>query len=92
MGLSLIVVLGPERFQQFLEGFHAIDEYFCNHPLENNAVALMGLLNVWYVNFFGSKSHAVLPYCQYLHRFPAYLLSSSPWSPTASTSAGTAAP
>ena len=73
MGLSLIVVLGPERFQQFLEGFHAIDEYFCNTPLENNAVALMGLLNVWYVNFFGSKSHAVLPYCQYLHRFPAYL-------------------
>ena len=73
VGLSLIVVLGPERFQQFLEGFHAIDEYFCNTPLENNAVALMGLFNVWYVNFFGSKSHAVLPYCQYLHRFPAYL-------------------
>ena len=73
VGLSLIVVLGPERFQQFLEGFHAIDEYFCNTPLESNAVALMGLLNVWYVNFFGSKSHAVLPYCQYLHRFPAYL-------------------
>ena len=91
MGLSLIVVLGPERFQQFLEGFHAIDEYFCNTPLENNAVALMGLLNVWYVNFFGSKSHAVCrtastcivsrPTC-----------SSSPWSPTASMSAGTAAP
>ena len=73
VGLSLIVVLGPERFQQFLEGFHAIDEYFCNTPLESNAVALMGLFNVWYVNFFGSKSHAVLPYCQYLHRFPAYL-------------------
>ena len=73
VGLSLIVVLGPERFQQFLEGFRAIDEYFCNTPLESNAVALMGLLNVWYVNFFGSKSHAVLPYCQYLHRFPAYL-------------------
>ena len=67
VGLSLIVVFGPERFQQFLEGFHAIDEYFCNTPLESNAVALMGLLNVWYVNFFGSKSHAVLPYCQYLH-------------------------
>ena len=73
VGLSLIVVLGPQRFQQFLKGFHAIDEYFCNTPLESNAVALMGLLNVWYVNFFGSKSHAVLPYCQYLHRFPAYL-------------------
>ena len=73
VGLSLIVVLGPERFQQFLEGFRAIDEYFCNTPLENNAVALMGLLNVWYVNFFGAASHAVLPYTQYLHRFPAYL-------------------
>ena len=91
VGLSLIVVLGPERFQQFLEGFHAIDEYFCNTPLENNAVALMGLLNVWYVNFFGSKSHAVLPYCQYLHRFPAYLQQLT-MSPTASMSAGTAAP
>ena len=73
VGLSLIVVLGPERFQQFLEGFHAIDEYFCNTPLENNAVALMGLFNVWYVNFCGMGSHAVLPYNQYLHRFPAYL-------------------
>lgn len=51
----------------------------------------MGLLNVWYVNFFGSKSHAVLPYCQYLHRFPAYLQQLT-MSPTASTSAGTAAP
>ena len=73
VGLSLIVVFGPERFQQFLEGFHTIDEYFYNTPLEQNAVALMGLINVWYVNFFGAKSHAVLPYNQYMHRFPAYL-------------------
>lgn len=73
VGLSLIVVLGPERFQQFLDGFRAIDEYFQDTPLEQNVVALMGLMNVWYVNFFGAKTHAVLPYTQYLHRFPAYL-------------------
>lgn len=73
VGLSLIIAFGPERFQQFLKGFHAIDEYFCSTPLEENVVALMGLMNVWYVNFFGAASHAVLPYTQYLHRFPAYL-------------------
>ena len=73
VGLSLIIAFGPERFQQFLEGFHSIDEYFCSTPLEENVVALMGLMNVWYVNFFGAASHAVLPYTQYLHRFPAYL-------------------
>ncbi len=73
VGLSLIVALGPERFQEFLDGFRAIDEYFQQTPLEENVVALMGLMNVWYVNFFGAESHAVLPYNQYLHRFPAYL-------------------
>ncbi len=73
VGLSLIVVLGPERFAEFLAGFRAIDEYFVSTPLEENVVALMGLMNVWYVNFFGADTHAVLPYTQYLHRFPAYL-------------------
>lgn len=73
VGLSLIVALGPERFQAFLEGFRAIDRAFAETSLEENVVALMGLLNVWYVNFFGAESHAVLPYNQYLHRFPAYL-------------------
>ena len=73
VGLSLIVALGPERFQGFLEGFHEVDQYFVNTPFDKNVVALMGLLNVWYVNFFGAESHAVLPYNQYLHRFPAYL-------------------
>ena len=73
VGLSLIIALGPECFQQFLAGFRAIDEYFENTPLEENVVALMGLMNVWYVNFFGADTHAVLPYTQYLHRFPAYL-------------------
>ena len=73
VGLSLVIALGPERFQAFLEGFREIDRYFAETPLEDNVVALMGLLNVWYVNFFGAESHAVLPYNQYLHRFPAYL-------------------
>ena len=73
VGLSLIICLGPKRFECFLEGFHDLDEYFQETPLERNVVALMGLLNVWYVNFFGMASHAVLPYNQYLHRFPAYL-------------------
>ncbi len=73
VGTSLAVVLGPERFEDFLRGFHTIDEYFATTPFEKNVVALMGLLNVWYVNFFKAHSHAVLPYNQYLHRFPAYL-------------------
>ncbi len=73
VGLSLILAFGRERFVQFLSGFRAIDEHFAAAPLEQNVPALMGLMNVWYVNFFGAESHAVLPYCQYLHRFPAYL-------------------
>ena len=73
VGLSLIIAFGPERFEEFLAGFHEVDKYFKNTPLEENVVALMGLINVWYVNFFGMGSHAVLPYNQYLHRFPAYL-------------------
>lgn len=73
VGTSLAVVFGPERFKEFLSGFHAIDEYFLNTPIEKNVVALLGLLNVWYRNFFKVASHAVLPYDQYLHRFPAYL-------------------
>ena len=73
VGLSLIIVFGPERFECFLKGFHDLDEYFQKTPLEENVVALLGLLNVWYVNFWGAESHAVLPYNQYLHRFAAYL-------------------
>ena len=73
VGLSLIVAFGPERFEQFLAGFYDLDEYFQKTPLEKNVVALLGLLNVWYVNFYGAESHAVLPYNQYLHRFAAYL-------------------
>ncbi|MFT8704985.1 glucose-6-phosphate isomerase [Bifidobacterium aquikefiricola] len=73
VGTSLAIVFGPARFEEFLHGFHEIDEYFANTPIEQNVVALLGLINVWYVNFFGAHSHAVLPYDQYLNRFPAYL-------------------
>ncbi|PJM74019.1 glucose-6-phosphate isomerase [Bifidobacterium primatium] len=73
VGTSLAVVYGPAQFEEFLHGFHEIDEYFANTPFEKNVVALMGLVNVWYRNFFKAASHAVLPYDQYLHRFPAYL-------------------
>ena len=73
VGLSLIIAFGPKVFEELLAGFHDIDTYFCDTPLEKNVVALMGLINVWYVNFFKAESHAVLPYNQYMHRFPAYL-------------------
>lgn len=73
IGLSLVLAIGPERFAEFLAGFHALDEHFRTTPLESNVPALMGLLNVWYVNFLGAQTHAVLPYAQSLHRFAAYL-------------------
>ncbi|QNG35368.1 glucose-6-phosphate isomerase [Geodermatophilaceae bacterium NBWT11] len=73
IGTSVVVAIGPERFAEFLAGFHAVDEHVRTTPLERNVPLLMGLLNVWYVNFLGSQTHAVLPYSQYLHRFPAYL-------------------
>ncbi|MBK9724753.1 MAG: glucose-6-phosphate isomerase [Actinomycetales bacterium] len=73
IGTSLAVALGPDRFAELLAGFHAMDEHFTSTPLAQNVPALMGLLNVWYVNFLDARSHAVLPYAQYLHRFPAYL-------------------
>jgi glucose-6-phosphate isomerase len=73
IGTSLAIAIGPARFAEFLAGFHAIDEHFRTAPFERNAPVLMGLLNVWYNNFFGAETHAVLPYSQFLHRFPAYL-------------------
>ena len=73
IGLSLMCTIGPMDFMRFLEGFHAMDEHFRTAPLEENLPALMGLLGVWYTNFFGAQTHAVLPYSQDLGRFPAYL-------------------
>ncbi|MCW3156670.1 glucose-6-phosphate isomerase [Micropruina sonneratiae] len=73
VGLPLILTLGPDNFADFLAGFHAIDTHFETAAPEQNVPLLMGMLNVWYVNFFKATSHAVLPYAQYLHRFAAYL-------------------
>ena len=73
IGLSLMCTIGPMDFMRFLEGFHAMDEHFRTTPLEEHVPALMGLLGVWYTNFFGAQTHAVLPYSQDLGRFPAYL-------------------
>ena len=73
VGTSLAVAIGPEGFADFLAGFHAMDRHFVETAPEKNVPLLMGLLNVWYSNFLGADTHAVLPYSQYLHRFPAYL-------------------
>ncbi len=73
IGLSTMLAIGPERFGEMLAGFHAMDEHFREAPLGENLPAILGLLAVWYGNFFGAETHAVLPYDQYLHRFPAYL-------------------
>ena len=73
VGTSLAVAIGPEGFADFLAGFNAMDRHFVETEPEKNVPLLMGLLNVWYSNFLGADTHAVLPYSQYLHRFPAYL-------------------
>ena len=73
IGLSTMVALGPETFHALLSGLHQMDEHFRSAPFERNLPVLMGLLAVWYNNFFGAQSMAVLPYEQYLKRFPAYL-------------------
>lgn len=73
IGLSLMAVIGPMDFMHFLEGFHAMDEHFRTAEFEENIPVLMGLLGVWYNDFFGAQTHAVLPYSEDLGRFPAYL-------------------
>jgi glucose-6-phosphate isomerase len=73
IGLSTMIAVGPDQFRAMLDGFHAMDEHFRTAPFEHNLPVLMGLLNLWYSNFLGAQSQAVLPYDQYLKRFPAYL-------------------
>jgi glucose-6-phosphate isomerase len=73
VGLSLMIAIGRERFAEMLAGFHAMDQHFRATPFQRNMPVLAGLLNVWYGGLFGAQSHAVLPYSQRLHRFPAYL-------------------
>jgi glucose-6-phosphate isomerase len=73
IGLSTMIAIGPDRFREMLAGFHAIDEHFRTTPFERNLPVLLGLLTVWYSDFFGAQTQAILPYDQYLKRFPAYL-------------------
>src|SRR5271170_4489686 len=73
IGLSTMIAVGPEHFRAMLDGFHAIDEHFRTAPLERNLPVIMGLLSIWYNNFFGAQTVGVFPYEQYLKRFPAYL-------------------
>jgi glucose-6-phosphate isomerase len=73
IGLSTMLAIGPARFKEMLSGFHAMDEHFREAPTAENLPLIMGLLAVWYADFFGAETQAVLPYDQYLHRFPAYL-------------------
>jgi glucose-6-phosphate isomerase len=73
IGLATMIAIGPEHFQAMLAGFHEMDEHFRTAPFERNLPVLLGLLTVWYANFFGTQTVAVLPYDQYLERFPAYL-------------------
>ncbi|MFI9260872.1 glucose-6-phosphate isomerase [Streptomyces sp. ISID311] len=73
IGLSLMVAIGHERFREMLAGFHLVDEHFCSAPLDENAPLLLGLLGIWYGNFWDAQSHAVLPYSHYLSKFTAYL-------------------
>jgi glucose-6-phosphate isomerase len=73
IGLSTMIAIGPEAFGQLLAGFHAMDEHFRTEPFASNLPVLLGLLTVWYTDFFGARTQAVLPYAQYLKRFPAYL-------------------
>ena len=73
IGLALMIAIGAERFREMLAGFRAMDEHFRCAPLERNLPVILGLLGVWYTDFFGAETHAVLPYDQYLSRFPAYL-------------------
>jgi glucose-6-phosphate isomerase len=73
IGLSTMIAIGPVNFQKMLNGFHEMDEHFRTAPFEKNIPVIMGLLTIWYTNFFGAKTTAVLPYENYLKRFPAYL-------------------
>ena len=73
IGLSIVLSIGMENFEELLLGAHEMDQHFRTTPFEKNLPVILGLLGVWYNNFFGAESHAIIPYDQYLHRFPAYL-------------------
>jgi glucose-6-phosphate isomerase len=73
IGLPIALYIGMENFESMLAGAHDMDEHFRTTPLDGNVPVILGLLGIWYNNFFGAQTHAILPYDQYLHRFPAYL-------------------
>ena len=73
IGLSLMIAIGPDQFREMLAGFHAMDEHFRTAPFEQNLPVLLGLLGIWYNNFFGAETVAILPYSHYLGKFPSYL-------------------
>ena len=73
IGLSLMIAIGPDAFGEMLAGFRAMDEHFRATPFERNVPVLLGLIGIWYDDFFGAETQAILPYNQYLERFPAYL-------------------
>ena len=73
IGLSIIIAIGMNRFEELLQGAHEMDEHFRNAPLEKNLPVIMGMLGIWYNNFFGADTHAIIPYDQYLRRLPAYI-------------------
>lgn len=72
IGLSIAITIGYEHFEDLLRGAHEMDEHFLHAPLEENIPVLLALLGVWYNNFFGAQTQAILPYDQYMHRFAAY--------------------
>jgi len=73
IGLALMIAIGPDAFRDMLAGFHTIDQHFRNAPFEQNLPVILGMIGVWYIDFFGAQTHAILPYSQYLARFTAYL-------------------
>jgi glucose-6-phosphate isomerase len=73
IGLSLMIAIGPDRFREMLAGFHSIDEHFRTAPFERNLPVLLGLIGIWYIDFFGAETQAILPYSEYLSRFTDYL-------------------
>ena len=73
IGLSLMIAIGPDQFREMLAGFHTMDEHFRTAPFEQNLPVLLGLIGIWYNNFFGAETVAILPYDHYLGRLPAYL-------------------
>ena len=72
IGLSISIYLGFDNFSQLLQGAHAMDQHFCNAPIEDNLPVILAVLGIWYNNFYGAETQAILPYDQYMHRFAAY--------------------